>query len=493
MPRNIFRGEFLLLSAEVCENPLRVGVSMIDHDLLTNKTTQEGTTALAIAQKRCILSSSCIDHSNKFNNATLFALVQPLSLVQESKASQNDNTGCVSEPLCIKVYCTDLFLRRYGFDIHDKVYLTVTHLFPLYKVVLEAKSDRAFGWVKEQSFSTSLLLSVIQESVLVRKGDPFIVPSSVLFNSDSYVHTEGPSSLTVLNTEPVSQGALTINTEVVIVHHNKESMETNASNSALGNGLAIVSSSDLQSATLKSEPAARPLKDQPWIINTGVSCTLPDCRHADDGLHQSNGIDIHNCLFVSRTFAMKAGLFHGSFVEVKMPDCDQCSRTKSSQIRCKLKAETGEKTVQSLIELNGVAVREQKQSSHVCAGSNSKKTKRLANTRLAWIHLIDSDKAEFTDECQVFVYPTLLLNLSKNTLGSILTQKTKLQVRKFEGPTSVDASSSWFADVPRAHEVHIAGVNSPDYSVGSSFNTALQQFFNTARYMNCSHFDGRRN
>lgn len=117
----------------------------------------------------------------------------------------------------VPVWCTASFFDHYEIDKNDLYFIKTLDVYPVQKVIIEAKNTDVLQWTQKVKFGAGLIVSVCQEKVLVREGDVFLAPFPKIFLEDPTFDQGYYFDLQVLECVPVCQGMLTVNTEIVII------------------------------------------------------------------------------------------------------------------------------------------------------------------------------------------------------------------------------------------------------------------------------------
>ena len=151
------------------------------------------------------------------------------SFTQGSDSHRNvAGSTCASPFESLRLMCTRSFLIHYGFSTSTTLYAVRAEPFPIDTVTLGVKNPETFEWIsKTEAFTAGMVVSVIQEKILVRKGDILFPPESPLFDSASGFNASMLSDLVVLDCAPLMQGLLTVNTEIIVIRiHDDDNSRT---------------------------------------------------------------------------------------------------------------------------------------------------------------------------------------------------------------------------------------------------------------------------
>ena len=131
----------------------------------------------------------------------------------------------------LRLFCTERFLVHYRFNKHETIYVRTLTPSPLTKITLATDNCAAFTWASSHIFSTGLLLSICnQHNVIARTGDVFAIPYSELFQQDTKFNILFLTNLEVVETEPFYQGAVMVNSELLILNKSVLDVKDNGSN-----------------------------------------------------------------------------------------------------------------------------------------------------------------------------------------------------------------------------------------------------------------------
>ena len=261
------------------------------------------------------------------------ALAWSASAVDSSRKAANYVSGSPFGSLTLM--CTSSFLAHYGFSTSTTLYAVRVDPFPIDTVTLGVKSSETFEWLnKADTFTTGLVVSVCQEKILVRKGDMFFAPESPMFDSDSGFTTSMLSDLVVLDCAPLTQGLLTVNTEMIVIRIPDEdnSVEPTAVEevspvilSDFASCMQNFNGAFLHSHLLDMKPPKKKSRDESFqpvsvvVVANLENIVATSTRNWLQSTQQRT-YDANNTIGLTKSTAVKNGLFDGSFVEIKIPD-----------------------------------------------------------------------------------------------------------------------------------------------------------------------------
>ena len=258
MNNSDFACEFHVVSDKKDRHPLHLQVHDNDFNILFGKVDD---VSKIVALDRCQTDKSAT------KSPRLFAVVEKTDLEfgsdrqadshpplnHESTKAPILEDGHVKQAKTV-VYCSQQFLTHYGFSVEDAVFLRPVHIFPLQKIVVGVASDQALAWAKNKFFSTGLLLSVCQQKVLVRQNDVFLAPNNTLFSHGENFDMSFFFDMKVISCEPMQQGRLAVNTEIVIIN------QTNKNNQCPEQSSCQQECKEICSATSK-------LDNEPFVLS----------------------------------------------------------------------------------------------------------------------------------------------------------------------------------------------------------------------------------
>lgn len=116
----------------------------------------------------------------------------------------------------IPVYCSPDFLSHYQISPDENIYVKVTNIYPIEKLVIGVTDFSTFKWLKKAKFSTGLLTEVCSHEILIRSNDIFLASYPKMFLEDPSFRTSMYFDMHVLESCPLKTGKLTLNTQLVI-------------------------------------------------------------------------------------------------------------------------------------------------------------------------------------------------------------------------------------------------------------------------------------
>ena len=319
---------------EVLQRPTVVAVVPLNNDQNNSALQHCLSISKLNANQQCIFAHctlSDMPRQDDILNADQHVLPPPPEI------SQNN-----SHPL-LDMFCTQVFLNNYQLYNGQLILIKcVRHVFPIDRVVLLAKTRKALEYAQSDAFQTGLLLSVCEKNVLIQQGNSFLPPSSNIFSSDDNFLDYLLHNLHVVSCEPVAQGMLTVKTEVVVLKGITQSDDENKQK-VQKHSEPIMLSKFLANPHLSIRKKGRHTdglcgKKEKHILNRGITVNLiakPQCDILEDlnrGKVNPAEIDVVNSIFIRKEFAIQFGIFHGSFLKVRLLSPDhQEDKSKPTQ------------------------------------------------------------------------------------------------------------------------------------------------------------------
>ena len=233
----------------------------------------------------------------------------------------------------------------------EAIHVDCSMYMPLARVTIAAQSKTAYQWINTAAFSTGLLVSNIQDKLIIEQGKVFPQPRSIqLFETDANFETDLFQDLYILECDPVQKGVLSMQTEILVVEQFKQDVtersgmvepkegcneNLNANQTffisefanplskkynTCGNGVML----DLV-AGISSKPKKLPK------INISVIEYYQHFKCLATNRLDSDQCDIFSCILVNKDHAKRLSLYDAEFVE--LCDVDQ-SRKSGKSNRC---------------------------------------------------------------------------------------------------------------------------------------------------------------
>ncbi|XP_014665905.1 PREDICTED: peroxisome assembly factor 2-like [Priapulus caudatus] len=491
--------KFKLYSFEIGHHPLHIGIPKEhSHGIFWKESSDE-----------CIVSIKDSDHVKKVGLSCLFAHLHCIKVESDKYVNTHTTTstsnthipvGTYSHPQDLHVLCTEMFLRHYGFHCDDSVVINRVNMFPLERVVLAAKSDSVFSWLKSQEFMTGLLLSVCEGLVLCRKGDVLLSPISELLVKDDTFTESRFFDTVVLDCEPQNQGLLTLKSEIIITHavneccdnsdlelkdsvSNMASLSTCDSNDfvkvdQVGDELNLQISSD-DDTLVVSETVPQS------VDKTGVfhPCIMPQ-SFLNQGLCDTSLKDDGHVIGVTSKVLNEQRITNGSWVVIEKlhssGDAEPMELTPHPQLQskeciehCSFNSEVlSSSDVNHGIKQKPVNVEDKR----IC------EYPRYCSRRLVQVHAIEKHKlGETMKDKIVYMSPLLWFNFNVHP-SQLVQEKAKARIKSLTADTLVDERVQLGVQPndrypSHAKEVHIAIVESPEYSPKADYTSVLQAYF----------------
>uniref|UniRef100_A0AAY4A8L2 Peroxisomal ATPase PEX6 n=1 Tax=Denticeps clupeoides TaxID=299321 RepID=A0AAY4A8L2_9TELE len=351
----------------------------------------------------------------------------------------------------LPIFTSKAFLRHHG--LHHGTRMAARPVAPvgLSRVVLGARSRQSFRWAASDSFSGALLPLAARNTLLLRQGEPLLVPPQQL------------ADLVVLECGPVTQGVVTVHTSVLVtccgdLGQNLGEVEQLSSSCMVVSDFAHYAHSlSVGSSLLHSKLM---FNSEFTTFMEALECKI-DVRVVDVvNLHRKGGImfrqgqeaalDFDSCLFVEKNLLRKIGLFNGEWVHVSaltshadrfLANCDQ-----------RQSPEQGAK---------GAAIGRR-------------------NKHLMLVVVVDLPDKDFHDQVGM-ISPVLWFNLSNGDpvpVGNMRWSKP-LAESDFHKSESFPRSAS----PPFTKELHVEVVRSPEYSCHGPFDRILFDYFTLPRLL----------
>lgn len=322
----------------------------------------------------------------------------------------------------LAVYVSKIFLSHYNFQEEKSGFARILKLLPLDKIVIGARTKQSFKWASSEEFSSFLLVlaSCPGQTLLVRRGDPLILPHHPLLGDKSSLVRQHLSDLVVLDCTPLTQGMITVNTTVVVsdcrdifhghgildsadssVTHRPSSVSLFVSDFAhyannLGPGSSLLNNRLLFSSGFTEVLQALECRLDVQVTNDRAKL----CRLAKFGwkIGRNTEVDMDSSIFVSKNLLLKLGLFNGEWVMAAMGKIKRCSGAEEAQSPSD--NESGTKAV-----------------------AKAKGDSQLAKI-VAFIKSLDMDVSDNIG----FISPVLWFNLSNGEAAPIASKSLKIKV-----------------------------------------------------------------
>ncbi len=332
--------------------------------------------------------------------------------------------------------CSKTCLSHYGFTEEEYLYFHPTTVYPIERVVLAAKTDKSFEWAKSRLFTTGLLLSVCQNPILVRTGDAFLPPFCSLFANEESFTMDLLLDLTVLESSPLTQGILTVGTEIVVVK--TDVINDTTSNVKSKKGMHLESKKGAVTAVVLSDFAVSFHIDPESLFREQIlSSTIKELSENQQILHQmpniktsmkyevlkhydsvvklfgANGqtIDLSNVVGLSERTMKNLGLFSGSLVEIALP---QSQKKAKENEQVKNVTESGPSNLEhdqftntsDALEKNTSDALEENTSDALEENTSSVSFPRVAQVQMIY-------GSQFDDDI-MYMVPTLIFNILRD-------------------------------------------------------------------------------
>ncbi|XP_028830001.1 peroxisome assembly factor 2 [Denticeps clupeoides] len=354
----------------------------------------------------------------------------------------------------LPIFTSKAFLRHHG--LHHGTRMAARPVAPvgLSRVVLGARSRQSFRWAASDSFSGALLPLAARNTLLLRQGEPLLVPPQQL------------ADLVVLECGPVTQGVVTVHTSVLVtccgdLGQNLGEVEQLSSSCMVVSDFAHYAHSlSVGSSLLHSKLM---FNSEFTTFMEALECKI-DVRVVDVvNLHRKGGImfrqgqeaalDFDSCLFVEKNLLRKIGLFNGEWVHVSaltshadrfLANCDQ-----------RQSPEQGAK---------GAAIGRR-------------------NKHLMLVVVVDLPDKDFHDQVGM-ISPVLWFNLSNG--DPVPVGNMAIKIKRWSKPlaeSDFHKSESFprSASPPFTKELHVEVVRSPEYSCHGPFDRILFDYFTLPR------------
>ncbi|XP_041960772.1 peroxisome assembly factor 2 isoform X1 [Alosa sapidissima] len=380
--------------------------------------------------------------------------------------------------LALRVFASKLFYKHHGLSKASKGVVRLFQPLVLSKVVVGARSRQSFKWATSDKFSNGLhvLAACQDQALLARQGDPLSLPfHSLVFDTTQGRHL---SDLVVLESSPVTQGVITVNTSLVVTDCRDispyQTLNEQLNHNSTRNLMSLIASDFAHYAN--SLGSGNSLLDNTALVGSGFSGFVQalECRveiRVVDILNlcqkgeiifregQHAGLDMDNTIFLSKNLLLKLGLFNGEWVVVSTL-CAPSERTKAS------------------VNLEPTQSPENSE--------NKRASKARLDKHLALVVVVDFAKS-FNTAISDNVGVISLVHWFNLTSGEPLPRGSKTVKIKRWNPLStlpghqLSESSSRSASPPFATELHIEAVRSPGVSLHRLWDALLHQYFSTPR------------
>ena len=370
--------QFSLFSTECNLHPLHLGIGKAALRMLYPFEENEDA----------VVAISTISKPGQTIFTELFTKVQVVDMQVETHEAEST----------VKLFCTRDFLTHYDLTLNSDISVRTVRTFQLSKVILYATSDSTFRVTKSDIFTTALLLSSCQRRILARKGDILLAPSLPLLP----LHTAGPwhhhFNLKVFDCEPVSQGLISLNTEIVIIRDEHENDEINQSFSRPSLMIPPPILSDFTSGLFSSSFSISECVSH--TLEPRVIADLQKWNNITNGLKEQNheikeAMDVGSCVGLTKSTATQLGLLNESLVSL------QIELPVSEQMELKEVCDTPVKEAPSLDTMASVNSHEQ--------AIPQAKSSSFSISRNCTIQVLSSD-SKCDDNC-IYMSPVLYFNL----------------------------------------------------------------------------------
>ncbi|XP_026216267.1 peroxisome assembly factor 2 isoform X2 [Anabas testudineus] len=353
----------------------------------------------------------------------------------------------------VRIFVSRFFLRHHGFQLHGSTG-TVRTLEPvkLDRVVLGARSRQSLRWAGSEQFTGGLLELCRQgQWLLVRRGDPLLLPRHPLLGDEPAQVQQRLLELQVLDCSPVTQGRITADTSLVLTDC-WDSVDPPAV--AASCRLLRLCVSDFAHYA-DSLGGGRSLLDNRKLLDSGFSGVLQalecrvDVRVVDSqrwlGVRGQQGaaVDVDSCVFMSKQLLLRQGLFNQEWVRLSRPGGP-------------FRPSTGQTEV-----------------------------KGVCRERLVSVVVVD---LSLSPDLQIhgevgFISATLWFNLTEGDVIPLNSCTLRMKRWKLSPPEPGGRSDSFCrsASPLSASELHIQPVVSPLYSNLSCYDNLLSEHFSTPR------------
>ncbi|TSK53638.1 Peroxisome assembly factor 2 [Bagarius yarrelli] len=419
-----------------------------------------------LSETSCALLLSC-QETQPFTKSPLLVSAHITSGELPDCTSHGENST-------LAVYVSKTFLIHYCFQEGRTGIARILQPLPLHRIVLGARTKHSFRWASSEEFSSFLLVlaSCPGQTLLVRGGDPLILPHHPLLGDNATLVRQYLSDLIVLDCTPLTQGMITINTSVVVsdcrdlLHGHCASDVVDIS---VPNRLSTVSLfvSDFAHYANNLGPASSLLSNQLFFssgfteVLQALECRLDVqvicdrvklCRLANCGMKigKNTDVDMDSAIFVSKNLLLKLGLFNGEWVTAASVNVKRCLGAEGAP-----------------------------SPTDTESGTKAKQDSQLAKI-VAFIKFSDMNVSDNTG----FISPVLWFNLSNGEATPVGSKS--LKIKRWNKATSppepkLSASICCSAAPPYAKELHIEAVLSPDYTTHRLFDNVLFKHFTTSR------------
>uniref|UniRef100_A0A3Q3NCI2 Peroxisomal ATPase PEX6 n=2 Tax=Mastacembelus armatus TaxID=205130 RepID=A0A3Q3NCI2_9TELE len=239
----------------------------------------------------------------------------------------------------VRLFTSRFFLRHHGLQrLGSTGTVRAVEPVSLDRVVLGARSRQSHRWAGAEQFTRGLLeLCGHGRWLLVRQGDPLLLPRHPLLGEDPGQVQQQLMELLVLECSPVTQGRITADTSLVLTDCWDPTDPPGAPPPCRPLRLCV---SDFAHYA-DSLSGGRALLDNRRLLDSGLSGVLQalecrvDVRVVDTqrwlGVRGQHGaVDVDSCVFVSKQLLLRLGLFNLEWVRLSRPGGS--SRSPTGQV-----------------------------------------------------------------------------------------------------------------------------------------------------------------
>ncbi|XP_041350807.1 peroxisome assembly factor 2-like [Gigantopelta aegis] len=369
----------------------------------------------------------------------------------------------------LKLACSNEFLQHYDIDQDDFIYCQYIQIFPLKRVVFAVSNLEAYLWLQQNKFSNGMLVEVCeQHKALVRKDDVLLVSYPSMFLDDDKFHRSWYFSMRAVECSPLQQGAITINTEVVLFYdeytrmsfvEKRKRLSTTTIEHMLSKSEGLLMSDFCRSISQSSthnesgDGSKEGSVSSIGIIQSSeMSFVIGSYVVEQDskwksilGRELERSSDPHNFIGISKKLMIELGLFDGSPLKVSIVEDD----VKKDGMVGSGESQPVRKPIHKMVMVK-------------CLSRHLSGADKVFISALLWFTLQGMPPLKRD--------PTLLCEKMSN-----------MHVESDVDEGSQSLSASWSASIPTAKEVHISIVNSPNYSPKMNYSEALKKYFQVAR------------
>ncbi|XP_066504256.1 peroxisomal ATPase PEX6 [Hoplias malabaricus] len=383
----------------------------------------------------------------------------------------------------LDVYVSRGFLLHHEIQENTRGTARVVQPLPLNRVVIGARTKPSFKWASSEKFSSVLLVlaSCHKQTLLVRQGDALVLPYHPLFAEDADQIQQHLSDLFVLESAPVSQGVITIQTSVVVsdcrdllLNNSTHDFAVNPVNrypspnpflfvsdfahyaNSLGSGISLLNNKQ-KLLTSGFTGFLQALECRLDVKVVDVSRLQDQRKLSPLKLEQDTQVDTDSVIFVSKSLLLKLGLFNGEWVMSALGG-KKPSRTDLAQ------SPGGGTENESLSKFPG---------------------KARGDVHLVKIMAFDGGRLSDVEAGDVgLISPVQWFNLSRGEPTPVGVKALKIKRwNKAPSQTEVKLSASLCRSAAPsfAKELHIEAILSPDYNSHGPFDGILFKHFTTPR------------